>query len=281
MTFGELLRLWRDRLSPQEVGLTVALRRRAPGLRREELATLAGISVDYLLRLEQGRSSHPSPSVVASLARALQLSRSERDQLFASAGLLPPRDGTIDTYLPPGIQRLVRRLSDIPCAVFSADWTLQWWNDMWVALAGDPAQLPPRERNVARAIFGDGPARALLTSSHSPAAVSDGTFENAILADLKAASARYPLDPGLSELVRELRTVSTDFDERWRAASPAVHTTQCKTIRHPEVGEIRVDCDVLDIPGADLHLVTYTAAADSSDAGKLELLRVTRGVTIS
>lgn len=139
--FGALLRTWRDRLSPADAGFTAAGSRRAPGLRREELAQLAGLSVDYVLRLEQGRAKNPSAQVVGALARALQLSRAERDQLYRGAGLLPSRDGTVSTHVPPGIQRLAARLSDIPVGVFAADWTLVWWNTMWTALHGDPAAL--------------------------------------------------------------------------------------------------------------------------------------------
>ncbi|MEV0052806.1 helix-turn-helix domain-containing protein [Saccharopolyspora shandongensis] len=160
--FGRLLHPWRDRLSPADAGFPVTVGRRAPGLRREELAQLAGLSVDYVLRLEQGRAKNPSAQVVGALARALQLSRAERDQLYRVAGLLPPQDGTISTHVSPGIQRLAARLGDVPIGVFTADWTLVWWNSMWSALHGDPAELPAAERNLARALFGDGPARATL-----------------------------------------------------------------------------------------------------------------------
>lgn len=150
--FGELLHGWRDRLSPVDVGFAATSGRRAPGLRREELAQLAGLSVDYVLRLEQGRAKNPSAQVVGSLARALQLSRGERDQLYRSAGLLPPQDGTISAHVPASIQRLAVRLGDVPIGVFTADWTLVWWNAMWCALNGDPSAIPVEQRNLARAL---------------------------------------------------------------------------------------------------------------------------------
>lgn len=277
-TFGTLLRGWRDRLSPIDAGLPGSAKRRAPGLRREELALLAGLSVDYVLRLEQGRSTAPSAQVVAALARALQLSRAERDQLFHAAGLLPPRDGTVDTHVPPGIQRLVARLGDVPIGVFAADWTLLWWNDMWAVLLGDLTDVPVAERNVARAAFGDGPMVERTRLSQS----ADGAerFRAAIVADLKVAVSRYPADARLGDLVTHLRGTSPDFARRWEATAPAVHTSERKTITHPAVGDLTLDCDVLTVPGADLRLVTYTTAAGSPDAGKLDLLRVTRGVTV-
>jgi transcriptional regulator with XRE-family HTH domain len=274
--FAALLRAWRDRLSPADAGFNVADGRRAPGLRREELAQLAGLSVDYVLRLEQGRAKNPSAQVVGALARALQLSRAERDQLYRSARHLPPQDGTVSTHVPAGIQRLAARLGDVPIGVFSADWTLVWWNTMWSALHGDPAVVPTAERNLARALFGTGAAHASMLpvrSEHGPDA-----FAASIVADLKDAVSRYPTDSELDRLVRELREISDAFAHHWHTETTAAqHTSDRKTIRHPEVGDILLDCDVLIVPGADLRMVTYTAATGSSDAGKLDLLRVTGG----
>jgi transcriptional regulator with XRE-family HTH domain len=250
--------------------------RRAPGLRREELAQLAGLSVDYVLRLEQGRAKNPSSQVVGALARALQLSRTERDQLYRGAGLLPPQDGTVSTHVPAGVQRLAVRLGDVPIGVFTADWTLVWWNTMWSALHGDPAVLPIAERNLARALFGNGAARASMLpvrSERGPDALAAS-----IVADLRDAASRYPADAQLDRLVRELRETSAAFAHHWAGRTAAAqHTTDRKTIRHPGIGDILLDCDVLIVPGADLRMVTYTAAAGSSGAGKLDLLRVTGG----
>lgn len=276
--FAALLRAWRDRLSPVDAGFTVTPDRRAPGLRREELAQLAGLSVDYVLRLEQARAKNPSAQVVGALARALQLSRAERDQLYRSAGLLPPQDGTVSTHVPAGVQRLAGRLGDVPIGVFTADWTLVWWNATWCALHGDPTILPPSERNLARALFGGGAAHASMLPIQSEH--GQDAFEVSIVADLKDAVSRYPRDVQLDRLVSELRDVSDVFAHHWTTQTAAVqHTTDRKTVRHPEVGEILLDCDVLIVPGADLRMVTYTAAAGSSDAAKLGLLRVTGGRT--
>ncbi|MFF1258774.1 MULTISPECIES: helix-turn-helix transcriptional regulator [unclassified Streptomyces] len=271
--FAVLLRVWRDRLSPADAGFTVTHGRRAPGLRREELAQLAGLSVDYVLRLEQGRAKNPSTQVVGALSRALQVSRTERDQLYRSAGLLPPQDGTVNTHVPPGVQRLVARLGDVPIGVFAADWTLVWWNTTWSALLGDPSVLPIGERNLARALFGNGAAHALMLSVRSER--GQDAFAASIVADLKNAVSRCPRDAQLDRLVRELREVSDAFAHLWATETAAQHTSDRKTIRHPEVGDIHLDCDVLIVPGADLRMVTYTAAAGSDDAGKLDLLRVT------
>ncbi|GAA2656700.1 helix-turn-helix transcriptional regulator [Streptomyces lunalinharesii] len=278
--FAALLRAWRDRLSPADGGFTMTHNRRAPGLRREELAQLAGLSVDYVLRLEQARAKNPSAQVVGALARALQLSRAERDQLYRSAGLLPPQDGTVGTHVPPGIQRLAARLGDVPIGVFAADWTLVWWNTMWSALHGDPAVLPADERNLARALFGNGAARALML----PIRFERGpdTFAASIVADLKDAVSRYPTDSRLDHLVQELRETSDAFAHHWATQTVATqHTNDRKTIQHPQIGDILLDCDVLLVPGADLRMVTYTAATGSTEAGKLDLLRVTGGHTVT
>ncbi|MCD9874682.1 helix-turn-helix transcriptional regulator [Streptomyces guryensis] len=277
--FGPLLHGWRDRLSPADAGFTATGGRRAPGLRREELAQLAGLSVDYVLRLEQGRATSPSAQVVGALARALRLSRAERDLLYRSAGLLPPRDATIDTRVPAGVQRLTARLADVPIGVFAADWSLVWWNAMWCALHGDPAAVPPVERNLARAVFGTGAAHEAMRPVHSERGAD--SFAASIVGDLKHALSRYPADLQLSRLVQELKETSVVFAGLWETAATAEHTTDRKTVRHPEIGDIVLDCDVLVVPGADLRMVTYTAEAGSDDAGRLDLLRVTGGKAAS
>jgi transcriptional regulator with XRE-family HTH domain len=243
-------------------------RRRAPGLRRQELADLAGISLEYLLRLEQGRATHPSGQVVAALARALQLGPDERDELYRAADLLPPRDAVVGNHLPPGIRRITARLGDIPMGVFSASWTLLHWNEPWVALHGDPTAVPPAERNLAHALFASGAVfRAPVWS-----AAGREAFEADIVADLKQATSRYPADTGLADLVAGLRRSSPIFEALWERVSSSAMTSDVKTIRHPLVGEITLDCDVLTVPGADLRIVTYTAEPGSPDAAKLEHL---------
>src|SRR3954454_7832298 len=114
---GQALRRWRDRVPPDAAGLPSGGHRRAAGLRREELALLAGISVDYVTRLEQGRAANPSVQVVEALARALRLSGDEREHLFKVAGLVPPGQGTVPAYITPSVQRMLDRLTGTPVAV--------------------------------------------------------------------------------------------------------------------------------------------------------------------
>jgi transcriptional regulator with XRE-family HTH domain len=265
-----LLRRWRDRLDPAEAGIASSARRRAPGLRREELAGLAGVSVEYVLRLEQGRATNPSPQVVAAIARALRLSPAERDQLFRAADLLPPRDATIGTEVPASIRRLAERLGDVPIGVFAADWTLLWWNPMWNELHGDAAELPPRDRNLARALFNPGRSRWQLRPM-----ISSPSFEPSIVADLRETQSRYPADPELGALLDELLP-DPRFAGLWSSGRSEPLTGEAKTVRHPVMGDITLDCDVLTVPGADLRIVTYTAAPGSAGADQLDLLRSLR-----
>ncbi|WP_172582696.1 helix-turn-helix domain-containing protein [Subtercola boreus] len=150
---GALLRSWRDRLSPLDVGLPAGDSRRAAGLRREELAALAGLSVDYVVRLEQGRARRPSAQVAAALARALQLNDAERDHLFVVSGLLPPSPREVPSHIPPGVQRLVARLGETPVAVFTAAWDLISWSPLWAALLGEPVRPATGRPNLVRSMF--------------------------------------------------------------------------------------------------------------------------------
>ena len=135
--FGRVVRQWRDRVSPEAAGVPVGGHRRAAGLRREELAQLAGISVDYVTRLEQGRATHPSEQVVEALGRALRLSAGEREHLFHAAGLVPPGQGTVPAFITPSVQRMLDRLTNTPVAVFDAACTLLLANPMYTALMGE------------------------------------------------------------------------------------------------------------------------------------------------
>src|SRR5262249_49967785 len=156
---GPYGRAWRERLQPAAAGLPTGRLRRTAELRREELASLAGISVDYLVRLEQGRATNPSTQVLAALARALRLDDEERDHLYPVAGHAPPKRTKITSHLTPGVQRLVDRLSDVPVGVFDAAWNLIAWNAPWAALMGDPSARRGRERNILWRAFTAAPSR--------------------------------------------------------------------------------------------------------------------------
>lgn len=266
--FALVLRAWRDRLNPQEVGLAAGTGRRAPGLRREELAGLANISVEYLVRLEQGRAQHPSAQLLGALARALRLSDDERDHLYRVAGVAPPADQIVSEHISPGVQRILDRLTDVPVGVFSAAWDLLW-NPLWAAISGDPAGLSGIDRNVVWRHFTGSGGVIDFDDQHAEAFSAD------LVADLREATGRYPEDARLVTLVARLRAESENFSRRWGAAHVARHRSSAKTATATPVGSIDIDCDVLTAPGSDLRIVVYTVAPESEDASKLDLLRVT------
>ncbi|WNV86162.1 helix-turn-helix transcriptional regulator [Umezawaea sp. Da 62-37] len=271
---GATIRTWRDRLPPSAAALPVGRSRRTTGLRREELADLAGVSVDYVVRLEQGRATTPSAQVVASLARALQLTTAERDHLYLLANLAPPSDDTISDHIPPGVHRVLTRLTDVAVAVFAADWQLIWWNRSWAALLGDPSTSPPRNRNFARDRFPvDGSAPHL---ARWPVADRDpGTTDAAVASDLRRATGRFPHDPRLAALVHDLTTGNERFAALWASGTVAAHREDHKTIAHPAVGPIAIDCDVLTDGDSDHKIVIMTTAPDSPDETKLRLATLT------
>lgn len=137
--------------------------------------------------------------------------------------------------------------------------------------------MPPMERNLARAVFGDGEAHQYLRPSISEN--SADYFESAIVADLRTATITYPTDPGLRSLVRGLLKTNSTFEQHWQRVEVGHHTTDRKTVSHPDVGTITLDCDVLTAPGSDLRLILYSAPAGSADAEKLDFLRVTQHVS--
>jgi transcriptional regulator with XRE-family HTH domain len=260
------LRSWRDRLSPAEAGLPAGGTRRAPGLRREEVAQLAGLSLDYLARLEQGRASNPSPSVLAPLARALRLTDAERDHLYRVAGQAPPAAGSIPRHITPGVQRILDRLGDVPVLVLDAAWHVVAVNPLAAALLGDLTREPLRERNIIWRHFAGAPSRIVRSAEEEAAQEAEA------VADLHDALGRYPADPVLRELIDDLRAASPRFAELWEQRPVARRAADRKTFEHPESGRITLDCDVLSVSGSDLRLVVYTAAAGSPDAEALALL---------
>lgn len=269
---GATLRGWRDRVSPAEVGLPAGLGRRAKGLRREEVALLAGISVDYVIRLEQGRAN-PSPQVISALARALRLTGAERDHLFVLAGQHRPTSGSSSPHLTPSLQRLLDQLRGIPVGVFDAGWTLTAWNSLYAALFGDPSALSARERNVVWAYYAGLAVRVRSTPELT------AMFEEVTVADLRSAAARFPADAELRALLDDLRGFPR-FAELWDSRTVGEHVSHSKIVDHPELGPIPVDCDVLEVPASDLRLVAHTTS-DGDAAERLRLLEVIGTQTLS
>ncbi|PPF52392.1 transcriptional regulator [Clavibacter michiganensis] len=267
--FASVLRAWRERVQPADVGLPAGSHRRTAGLRREELAALAGVSVDYVVRLEQGRSVNPSPQMLGALARALRLSVDERDHLHRAAGIAPPGRGEVPRHITPGVHRIVDRLGDVPLAVFTATHDLLLWNPLWAALNGDPSTRSGWDRNLVWTYFTEGHAGTDFDAVH------EEEFARDLTADLRTAVGRYPADRALARLVARLRAEVPEFARRWSEARVAEHRSSRKTVTSTPVGPITIDCDTLSVPGSDLRIVVYTAEPGSADEARLDLLRVT------
>lgn len=264
-----LLRSWRARLQPSDVGLPFGRdSRRTPGLRRQEVAWLAGVSTDYVKRLEQGRA-HPSGAVLRALSRTLRLTDDEYELACRLAGHAVERGGgQVPRHIGPSARRLLDRLIDNPVAVFDATWTLLERNHLWAALTGDPRGHGGRPLNIVRLAFQGGPGPGPVRHA------SPLEYKQSLVADLRDVAARYPRDRELADLVGELRRSSPEFAHLWAGSAVTHHGNQSKTVIHPELGEVELDCDVLTVHGADLRVVVFTAPPGSQAADKLRLLTV-------
>lgn len=266
---GTFLRSRRERLRPEDVGLPSGTRRRTPGLRREEVAVLAHISIEYYVRLEQGRAPRPSSEVLAGIARALHLTDAESVHLHVLAETAPIRGGRHSRDVRPSILALTARLPRTAAFVVSAAYEVLAWNDLAAALMEDFTPLTPRERNLAR--------RAFLGSTGPGAlyGVSDlANFRTSVVAGLRTTLGRYPSDPEVVGLVDELLAGSGDFARLWGRHDVQVPPMLTKTFAHPVVGRLTVDCDAVDLVEQDQHLVLYSAPPGSSSDDALALLNV-------
>lgn len=257
------LRRCRDRLRPLDVGLEPGSRRRTPGLRREEVAMLAGMSVDYYVRLEQARGPQPSTQLLASLARALRLTEDERDHLYLLAGHRPPAGRHGGTHVRPGLLHLLDRLVDTPAKIVSDLGDVLARNAMAAALFGGPGT-----GNFIWRWFTDPAARELFPARDHP------YHSRVHVSDLRAAAARRGADPTVTAHVRRLRAASEEFATLWERHEVAVRHRDRKTFLHPTVGELDLHCEILLTPTDDQRLLIFTAPAGSPAVEQLRLLRV-------
>jgi transcriptional regulator with XRE-family HTH domain len=258
--FGAAVRHLRGATDPAAVGLPVGARR-VPGLRREELGELAGMSADYVRRLEQGRS-HPSAGVVRAIARALRVGRADYERLCALAGYAAA-DGQVPTDLGPGATRLLERFSDTPMTVTDAAMNLVAVNSAFMALEHWDLTGERWEWNLVWRHFCS-PFRAFQQSA------ADATNHEAVLvARLKSALLRYPADAPLAALVDELRSRSRRFDGAWRAPRPVAAYESSATFTQSDGGSLTLVGNLIAIPGDDLAAVMLTAAPGSHDAARL------------
>jgi transcriptional regulator with XRE-family HTH domain len=264
---ADFLRHRRAAIRPAEVGIAAGPRRRTAGLRREEVAMLAGMSVDYVVRLEQGRSSQPSTQLLGALARALRLSDDERDHLFHLAGHRPaPADG-VARLARAGLMRMLDLLRDTPAMVLSDLGEVLAQNRAAVLLTGDHTGLSGDRRYVVHRWFTDPATRAVCPPEERE------YHARRLVADLRATAGRRSGDPTVAGLVDRLQAASADFRRLWAEHEVAVRRADRKTVLHPRVGLLRMDCETLVTPDQRQQLVVLTPA-DAETRERLELLRV-------
>lgn len=267
---GAFLRTRRARLGPGDVGLPAYGRhRRVPGLRREELAQLAGVSVAYLTRLEQGRGHNVSAEVLGALSRALRLTEAEHEHLTrlvkcprTNRNTSPPPD---QERVRPALREMLASLDGVPAYVTGWRSDLLAWNRTATAVFGDWDQLPPRERNWARLLFLRPGFRSLFTDWETRAAATVST--------LRLHSGCRPDDPGLRSLVDELASGSPDFRRLWSHHDISEHHHGTTTLQHPLVGTLTLSFETLQLPdGSDQTLTIHHAQRPSPAWENLRLL---------
>jgi transcriptional regulator with XRE-family HTH domain len=256
--FGEFLRSRRARLQPADVGLPDSTRRRTPGLRREEIAQLAGVSHTYYAFLEQGRDVRPSGQVLDALAHALRLSPAERGHLYVLAQGSTPRGEDAPEALSAGLAALVARLDPHPTFVKGRRWDILAANRAARALFTDWLARPAGQRNELLWMFCDPAARDIYVDWETDAA--------AMLARFRLAAARRPDDPDFAALIEELRRQSPEARRWWSQHEVLLPASGTKRLRHPLLGEVTFDHLVLQVTDApEQKLVTFSVADGSHD----------------
>ncbi|XVS61593.1 helix-turn-helix transcriptional regulator [Actinosynnema sp. CA-299493] len=266
---GDFLRARRGRLRPRDVGLEPGGRRKVTGLRREELALLAGLSTDYYQRIEQGREVRPSDDVLDALAGALGLGDEERRHLFTLAHAarrpVPARADRRPDRVPDSTRRLLR-VTDTPAVVLGRHLDLLDWNPMAEALLGDPAGYPPDRLNMLLLLFDDA-----LTGQRSCPDWERQALD--YIGMMRAAVATDPTHPRATAVVGELSIRSAEFRRLWARHDVRDSVSGTKTFRVPGVGDIALDWDTYPLPGnPGPVMLVFTAEPGSADADRLRLL---------
>jgi transcriptional regulator with XRE-family HTH domain len=264
---ADFLRRRRELLRPSDVGMPHGARRRTPGLRREEVAQLAGMSSDYYSRLEQRRGPNPSRSIVAALARALRCDLDERDHLYHLSGLTPPprRAGR---HISPGLISLVDRLTDVPVFICTDLDEVLWQNALADTVLGRHDDGADRGRNLTWRWFTQPASRALFPEDDWP------RHSAAHVGDLRATYSRRAGDTDVVTLVHDLQEHSTEFRALWERHEVAVRRFDRKRILHPEVGLLHLTCEMLLTPEEDLRVRAFFPTEGTDAREKLDLLRV-------
>ncbi|MEV0500676.1 helix-turn-helix transcriptional regulator [Streptomyces spectabilis] len=263
------LRSRRDRVRPRDVGLPVGPRRRVPGLRREEVAQLAGLSADYYTELERGHGVQPSDQTLAALARALRLDGDERDHLFHLADRrVPPAAHGPTAHVQPGLLSLLDQLSATPALIITDLHETLAQNSLATALFGPPPALRGMAASWVYRWFTDLTSRGLYPAEDHP------HHSRVFVADLRAVTARRGRDPQVARMVAELRRRSEEFAALWDTRDVAVRRADRKRVVHTTLGILELDCHSLLSEDGHQRLLWLTATPGSTAASQLELLTV-------
>jgi transcriptional regulator with XRE-family HTH domain len=265
---ADFLRRRREALQPEDVGLPRGPRRRTAGLRREEVAALSSMSVDYLSRLEQERGPQPSEQMLASLARGLRLSTDERDHLFRIAGHPPTNRALRSDHVNPALMRVLDRLTDTPAQVVSDLGETLAQTHLAVALFGDETHFTGASRHLIYRWFTDPAVRTVYPARDHE--LHTRTF----VSQLRSALSRNGPDPRAQTLVDLLLVESPAFTTQWNRHEVGLDFHEQKTIAHPELGEIQVHCQMLFAPDQRQAMLIFTATPGSESYEKLQLLSV-------
>lgn len=269
---GGFLRAKRAALTPEEAGLAVAGSRRVAGLRRAELAALAGVSVDYYTRLEQSRPIAPSAAVLDAIASALRLDPAERDYLHAVARRNPRRAPSAGRQsgqtVRPGLLALIERLGATPAFVLGRRTDVLMANRAARLLLADFPAMPAKQRNAVRWLVLDEGARSLFGDGWADVAAY-------IVGTLRMEAARHPDDPRLVELVGELSIRSDHFRQWWASRNVVVWSQGLKILHHPLVGELTLRSEAVTFPGdPDQTMIVFLAEPGSPAQHALDLLEM-------
>ncbi|RUU58383.1 helix-turn-helix transcriptional regulator [Mesorhizobium sp. M2C.T.Ca.TU.002.02.1.1] len=263
---GAFLRSRRERLSPDVAGIACGARRRTPGLRREEVAMIAGVGTTWYTWLEQGRDVRPSVEVLTALCQALRLDGAEQRHLFTLAGRQQPeRRRIVQTKVEGPLLHMLQSLVLQPAYVVGPRWDVLAWNDAAVAIFGDYGLLEGDARNIIHGVFTDPHRRRLLVDWEQLA--------RATLAAFRAESAKYTGDPDFERLIALMMRSSPEFREWWPQRDVVHRLSGLKHLRHPIAGAMTFEHMSLSIDdGSDMRLIVYTPLAEQNSVAKLKKL---------
>ncbi|MFD7130195.1 helix-turn-helix transcriptional regulator [Streptomyces sp. NPDC059894] len=263
---AQFIRSRRERRKPQDVGLPVVGHRRTPGLRREEVATLAGLSITWYTWLEQAREIRVSRQVLGSLANALGLDPVERDHLFRLAGEVPPGNAPPRPELPKQYELLLTHLNPNPAFIVNRRFDILAWNQGCELLYGDLGALPDERRNVLWLTFTSPEVRAMSENWEEEASYTLALFRTQV--------GERILDPGIVELLDALEESSPDFTRLWQLKELAPFIPKARTVNHPRLGVIELEYIKMHVADDDKTLVSYLVKPGSDLERRLgELLR--------